>query len=57
MKFAAYFLSLSFFLAGCDDTDDRFGFTTPSGVANEGDGVKTITIDLGGTVPSGTSIY
>ena len=57
MKFTVYFLFLSFFLAGCDDTDNRYGFTTPSGVANEGDGVKTITIDLGRTVPSGTSIY
>jgi hypothetical protein len=57
MKFAAYFLFLSFFLAACDDTDNRDGFTTPSGVANEGDGVKTITIDLGRTVATGTTIY
>ena len=57
MKFAAYYIFLSFFLAACDETDSRNGFTSPSGVANEGDGVKTITIDLGRTVPSGTSIY
>jgi hypothetical protein len=57
MKFAAYFLFLSFFLAACDATDNRNGFTTPSGVANEGDGVKTITIDLGRKVTTGTTIY
>ena len=57
MKFTAYFIFLSSFLAACDDTDNRNGFTSPSGVANEGDGVNTITIDLGRTVPSGTSIY
>lgn len=57
MKFAAYLLFFGFFITACDDTNDRYGFTEPAGVANEGDGVKTITIDLGRTVPSGTSIY
>ncbi len=56
MKIALYFLFLSFFLVACDDTDNRYGFTTPSGVANEGDGVITIAIDLGRTVTTGTRI-
>jgi hypothetical protein len=56
MKFPAYFLILSLFLAACREEYDNYGFATSSGVANEGDGVKTITIDLGRTVPSGTTI-
>ena len=56
MKFLHYLLPLSFFLVACEDNDDRYGFTTSSGVANEGDGTKTITIDLGQKVTSGTTI-
>ena len=56
MKFLLYLLPLSFFLVACEDNDDRYGFTTSSGVANEGDGTKTITIDLGQKVTSGTTI-
>src|SRR6187401_2055205 len=56
MKFLHYLLPLSFFLVACEDNDDRYGFTTSSGVASEGDGIKTITIDLGRKVTSGTTI-
>jgi len=56
MKCAVYFLFLSLFITGCDDNDDRYGFTTPSAVANEGDGTITITIDLGRSVTDGTTI-
>jgi hypothetical protein len=57
MKFVSYFLFFGYFLTACDDTDNRYGFTTPAGVANEGDGVKTISIELGGTANAGTKIY
>jgi hypothetical protein len=56
MKFLNYLLLLSFFLVACEENDDRYGFTTPSGVASEGDGTKTITIDLGRKVTAGTTI-
>lgn len=56
MKFLHYLLLLSFFLVACEDKDDRYGFTTPSGVASEGEGIKTITIDLGRKVTSGATI-
>jgi len=56
MKFLHYLLLLSFFLVGCEENDHRYGFTTPSEVAGEGDGTKTITIDLGRKVTSGTTI-
>ncbi|HMG91145.1 MAG TPA: hypothetical protein VK589_13860 [Chryseolinea sp.] len=56
MKFLPYFLSLSIFLVACEDTEDRFGFSTPSDMAKEGDGIKSITIDLGRSVTSGTTI-
>ena len=56
MKFPLYFLILSLFFVACEEDDDHYGFTTSSGTVNEGDGVKTITIDLGRTVTSGTMI-
>ena len=56
MKFLTYFLLLGIFLLACEDNEDRFGFATPYETAKEGDGVKNITIDLGRTVASGTTI-
>jgi hypothetical protein len=55
MKFLPYFLTLSVFLVACEDIEERFGFTSPSGTAKEGDEVD-ITIDLGRKVTSGTTI-
>jgi hypothetical protein len=56
MKFLPYLLPLCFFLVACEENEDRYGFTTPSETAKEGDGIKNITIDLGRTVASGTTI-
>jgi hypothetical protein len=56
MKFLPYFLPLSIFLVACEDNEDSYGFTTPSGTVKEGDGVVNITIDLGRTVTSGTTL-
>jgi hypothetical protein len=57
MKFHYYFLALSIFLAACEENEALHGFTTPSGTANERDGIRDITIDLGQTVTSGATIY
>ena len=56
MKFTPYLHFLIIFLGGCDENDERFGFATSSGIANEGDGVITITIDLGRNLTDGTTI-
>ena len=56
MKFLHYFLVLSIFLAACEEKEESYGFVAPSGKANEGDGVVDITLDLGRTVTSGTTI-
>ena len=55
MKFLLYFLALGFLVA-CDKEDANYGFTVSEEIANEGDGIKLVTIDLGRVVTSGTSI-